>query len=70
LKKALAGDVQYINAVGKLIERRCLLLGLNQPAPVRAAELLPDSALPAQTSTDRIRTAIDRIRAKALPQPN
>jgi hypothetical protein len=65
--RALEGDVQCGALVAKLIERRCLMLGLATP-PATTLQIIEAQA-PQPSSTDQIRAAFDRIRGKSLPQP-
>ena len=63
--RALAGDVHCGALVAKIIERRCTMLGLYTP-PAATLQVIEAEA-PKETSTDRIRAALDRIRGKRLP---
>ena len=60
--RALEGDVASGALVAKIIERRCTMLGLYTP-PAAVLQVVEAQA-PKETSTDRIRAAIDRIRAE------
>jgi len=67
-QKALAeGDVASGALVAKLFERRATMLGLNAPA-ASAVQVIEHAAPPAQTSTERIRAAIDRLIAQRQPK--
>ena len=50
------------DTAAKIIERRCTMLGLYTP-PAAVLQVVEAQA-PKETSTDRIRAAIDRIRAE------
>jgi len=65
-QQARAGDIQAAMLVAKLIERRCIMLGLSAPPRVDP-QIIEQQTAPTQTSTERIRAAIDRIRS--LPKP-
>ena len=52
----------------KVAERRATLLGMNAPQG-HAVQIIQHEPAAAQTSTDKIRAAIDRIRCKSLPKP-
>src|SRR5262249_42980173 len=65
-QQAKAGDVQAAMLVTKIIERRCVMLGLSAPPRVDQ-HIIEHAQPPAMTSTERIRAAIDRIRG--LPKP-
>jgi hypothetical protein len=58
--RALAGDVHCGALVAKLIERRCTMLGLYTPQSTTLQVI--EVQAPKETSTERIRAAIDRIR--------
>src|SRR5262249_36703337 len=66
-RQAEAGDIQSAHLVTKIIERRCIMLGLSAPPRVDP-QILEQQAAPKQNSTERIRAAIMRIRA--LPKPS
>ena len=51
----------------KVAERRATLLGMNAPQSP-AVQIIQHEPTAAQTSTDKIRAAIDRIRGKSLPR--
>ena len=53
----------------KVAERRATLLGKNAPQG-HAVQIIQHEPAAAQTSTEEIRAAIDRIRGKSLPKPN
>jgi len=52
----------------KVAERRATLLGMNA-SQGHAMRIIQHEPAAAQTSTDKIRVAIDRIRGKSLPKP-
>ena len=52
----------------KASERLATLLGMNAPQG-HAVQIIQHEPATAQTSTDKIRAAIDRIRGKSLPKP-
>jgi hypothetical protein len=52
----------------KVTERRATLLGMNA-AQGHAVQIIQHETAAAQSSTDKIRAAIDRIRGKSLPKP-
>jgi len=64
---AETGDVQAAALVTKIIERRCIMLGIAAPPRVDP-HLIAQQAPPVQNSTERIRAAIDRIRAMPSPE--
>jgi hypothetical protein len=57
-KQALAGDVQSAQLVLKLIERRCIILGLHTP---QTAVMQLVAEVPKKTSTDRIEAALNAL---------
>ena len=52
----------------KVAERRATLLGMNAPQG-HAVQIIQHEPAAAQTSTDKIRAAVDRIRGRSLPKP-
>lgn len=64
-KMARNGDMAAAILITKLIERRSILLGLAAPPRVDP-QLIELQIKPAETSTERIRAAINRIRARSL----
>jgi hypothetical protein len=60
--RALEGDVQCGALITKIIERRCVMLGLYTPQT--ATFQIIEAEAPRETSTERLRAAIDRIRGK------
>jgi len=60
--RALAGDVACGALITKIIERRCVMLGLYTPQT--ATLQIIEAEAPRETSTERLRAAIDRIRGK------
>jgi hypothetical protein len=60
--RALEGDVQCGALITKIIERRCTMLGLYTPQT--ATLQIIEAEAPTETSTERLRAAIDRIRGK------
>ena len=60
--RALEGDVQCGALITKIIERRCTMLGLYTPQT--ATLQIIEAETPRETSTERLRAAIDRIRGK------
>ena len=60
--RALEGEVQCGALVTKIIERRCTMLGLYTPQTATLQVI--EAETPRETSTERLRTAIDRIRGK------
>jgi hypothetical protein len=60
--RALEGDVQCGALVTKIIERRCTMLGLYTPQTATLQVI--EAEVPRETSTERLRAAIDRIRGK------
>jgi hypothetical protein len=60
--RALEGDVQCGALITKIIERRCTMLGLHTPQT--ATLQIIEAEAPTETSTERLRAAIDRIRGK------
>jgi hypothetical protein len=65
--RALEGDVASGALVAKIIERRCTMLGLYTP-PATTLQVIEAEA-PRETSTEKIRAAIERIRGR-LPKPD
>jgi hypothetical protein len=57
-KQALSGDVQSAQLVSKLIERRCIILGLHTP---QTAVVQLVAEVPKATSTDRIEAALNAL---------
>ena len=60
--RALEGDVACGALITKIIERRCTMLGLYTPQT--ATLQIIEAEAPRETSTERLRAAIDRIRGK------
>ena len=60
--RALEGDVACGALITKIIERRCTMLGLYTPQT--ATLQIIEAETPRETSTERLRAAIDRIRGK------
>ena len=60
--RALEGDVACGALITKIIERRCVMLGLYTPQT--ATLQIIEAEAPRDTSTERLRVAIDRIRGK------
>ena len=60
--RALEGDVACGALITKIIERRCVMLGLYTPQT--ATLQIIEAEAPTETSTERLRAAIDRIRGK------
>ena len=60
--RALEGDVQCGALITKIIERRCVMLGLYTPQT--ATLQIIEAEAPRETSTERLRAAIERIRGK------
>lgn len=67
-KQAREGDVASAALVLKIIERRQIMLGLAAPPRVDP-QLIELQIKPAETSTERIRAAIDRLLPKPEPEP-
>jgi hypothetical protein len=66
-QRAREGDLGAAALITKIIERRCIMLGLAAP-PRADPQIIELQAKPAETSTQRLRAAIDRIRS--LPKPD
>jgi hypothetical protein len=70
--RALEGDVACGALITKIIERRCVMLGLYTPQT--ATLQIIETEAPRETSTERLRAAIDRIRGTRqqydLPAPD
>jgi len=60
--RALEGDVACGALITKIIERRCVILGLYTPQTATLQVI--EAEAPRETSTERLRAAIDRIRGK------
>ena len=60
--RALEGDVACGALITKIIERRCTMLGLYTPQTATLQVI--EAEAPRETSTERLRAAIDRIRGK------
>jgi hypothetical protein len=60
--RALEGDVACGALITKIIERRCVMLGLYTPQT--ATLQIIEAEAPRETSTERLRAAIDRIRSR------
>jgi hypothetical protein len=60
--RALEGDVACGALITKIIERRCVMLGLYTPQTATLQVI--EAEVPRETSTERLRAAIDRIRGK------
>src|SRR5215469_13312330 len=58
-RQAEAGDIQSAMLCHKITERRCIMLGISAPPRVDP-QIIEQQPAPAQTSTERIRAAIDR----------
>ena len=60
--RALEGDVQCGALITKIIDRRCTMLGLYTPQTATLQVI--EAEAPRETSTERLRAAIERIRGK------
>ena len=60
--RALEDDVACGALITKIIERRCTMLGLYTPQTATLQVI--EAEAPRETSTERLRAAIDRIRGK------
>ena len=60
--RALEGDVACGALITKIIERRCVMLGLYTPQTATLQVI--EAEAPRETSTERLRAAIYRIRGK------
>jgi hypothetical protein len=60
--RALEGDVACGALITKIIERRCTMLGLYTPQT--ATLQIIEAEAPRETSTERLRAAIERIRGE------
>ena len=60
--RALEGDVACGALITKIIERRCTMLGLSTPQTATLQVI--EAEAPRETSTERLRAAIERIRGK------
>jgi len=60
--RALEGDVACGALITKIIERRCVMLGLYTPQTATLQVI--EAEAPRETSTERLRAAIERIRGK------
>ncbi|HKF22113.1 MAG TPA: hypothetical protein VKE93_11125 [Candidatus Angelobacter sp.] len=60
--RALEGDVACGALITKIIERRCTMLSLYTPQTATLQVI--EAEAPRETSTERLRAAIDRIRGK------
>ena len=60
--RALEGDVACGALITKIIERRCTMLGLYTPQTATLQVI--EAEAPRETSTERLRAAIERIRGK------
>jgi hypothetical protein len=58
-QRALEGDVQCGALVTKILERRCVMLGLH--APQTAVLKIVDEATPKETSIDKIERVLDAL---------
>jgi hypothetical protein len=68
---AVNGDREAIAMCLKIEEQRADLLGTRAPSTVRIDPVqLMEQAQPQKTSTERIREALDRIRAEKIDQPS
>jgi len=65
--RALEGDVACGALITKIIERRCVILGLYTPQT--ATLQIIEAEAPRETSIERIRSAIDRIRNVPKTEP-
>ena len=59
-QRALDGDVASGHLVNKIIERRCVMLGLHTPVP-QVLRIVDAMEQPRQTSTDRIEAALQAL---------
>jgi hypothetical protein len=62
-------DVAAGVLMAKIAERRATLLGLN-PMQGHAVAIVQHEPVQVQSSTDKLRAAMDRIRGRSLPQPD
>src|SRR5215471_10217533 len=66
--RALEGDVACGALITKIIERRCVMLGLYTPQT--ATLQIIEAEAPRETSTDKISALIERIRGKTRDDPD
>jgi len=66
---AMRGDVASAAVYIKILERRALVLGFDQPASTRVSPIEVTVA-PQETSTDRIRRALEDLARERLPAPS
>src|SRR5262249_48636589 len=66
--RALEGDVACGALITKIIERRCVMLGLYTPQT--ATLQIIEAEAPRETSTDKISAPIERIRGKTRDDPD
>ncbi len=59
-EKAKGGDLQAAQLVAKLIERRCIILGLHTPQQA-VVQIIEADAPPRPTNTDRIEAALNAL---------
>ena len=66
--RALEGDVACGALITKIIERRCVMLGLYTPQT--ATLQIIEAEAPRETSADKISAPIERIRGKTRDDPD
>jgi hypothetical protein len=66
-QRALDGDVSCGALITKIIERRCVMLGLH--APQLATLQIVEEARPRETSTDRIERVLVELSAQSEDDP-
>ena len=66
--RALEGDVACGALITKIIERRCVMLGLYTPQTATLQVI--EAETPRETSTDKISALIERIRGKTRDDPD
>jgi hypothetical protein len=69
-EKAMAGDVAAAGVSIRLQERRAQLLGLDVPAASRSDAVVQIAMASPETTTDRIRAALEHLAQQRLPPPS
>src|SRR5262245_46325983 len=68
-EQAMRGDPASAAVCIKILERRALVLGFDQPASTRVSPIEVVTK-PAETTTDRIRRALEDLARERLPAPS